>query len=242
MPPSRHIYQLSALKDNFNFILRDDIYDQTFVIDPSEGEPTLSFLTTRNWKLNGILCTHHHWDHTGGNLDLQRRFDCPVYAHISDKDRTPGFTIGLSDGDLLDLAGFKFKILHIPGHTSGQIAFWAYEDHIVFVGDTLFNFGCGRIFEGTPEQMHQSLAKLKKLPEDTSVYCGHNYTLKNLEFCLAKEPEEAVFQNTYKKTKQLEALGESTVPFRLGDQITESPFLTDDFLIFRDWREHRNKF
>ena len=176
------IHPLKALKDNYNFVLRDDVQNKTYVIDPSGFDPCHSFLKMKNWKLDGILCTHHHWDHTDGNLDLQNAYGCPVYAHQSDQNRTPGFSVGLSDGEELILGSLKCRVWHIPGHTSGQIAFWFYPENTVFVGDTLFGFGCGRVFEGSYEQMFQSLQKLTKLPKDTLIYCGHEYTLRNLEY------------------------------------------------------------
>lgn len=233
--------QLEALPkmSNYNYILRCEETGFTAAIDPSELDPIQSELEKEGWKLDLILCTHHHWDHTGGNIELRDIHGCDILCHESDKGRTPAADTFVADGDEFSVGKLKAKVMHIPGHTTGQVAFYFESLKIVFVGDTLFNFGCGRVMEGTYEQMHTSLAKLKKLPAETLVYCGHEYTLHNLEFCKSMDKG---FEDELAKAKQIRDAGNFTVPFLLGDQIEKSPFLSDSLEEFTKWRDARNAF
>lgn len=236
------IHQLKALTDNYNFILHDPQSKKNFAIDPSGAEPIRSFLTKKNWQLDGILNTHHHPDHTDGNLALKKIYDCPIYGFAGDAPRIPGLTDRLHDQQDLKLGSFSIKVLHIPGHTLGQMAFWLPKDSVVFVGDTLFNFGCGRVFEGTYEQMFASLSILKNLPPETMVYCGHEYTLRNLEFCMTQKPNQSIFRDAMANAQKLLKTRDSTVPFKLADQVKQNPFLTENFADFSTWRDQKNAF
>jgi hydroxyacylglutathione hydrolase len=236
------VHLLKALKDNYNFILRPKNSDLVFVIDPSEKEPTSNFIRARGWALAGILNTHHHWDHTGGNGDLQREYSCPVYGFAGDLNRNPSITVPLQDNQVLQLGSLSATVLHIPGHTTGQVAFWFPQHTCVFVGDTLFNFGCGRVFEGSYEQMFISLKRLKQLPAATRVYCGHEYTLRNLEFLLSLDSNNQKLRDQHAHALSELARGGYTVPFQLGPHLDLNPFLTDDFLSFCNLRDLRNAF
>ena len=174
---------ISCLKDNYSYLVIDKGNNSACVIDPSESEPIIEIIEKKKVNLKFILNTHHHYDHVGGNEILKKKFGAKIIAFKDDKNRIPFVDILLEDNEIWKNLNFEFKVFHIPGHTSGHICFYFYKDNIVFSGDTLFSLGCGRIFEGTYEQMFESLNKLKKLPLDTKIYCGHEYTLKNSMFC-----------------------------------------------------------
>ena len=177
------IHIVPALRDNYIYILRSG--NQTAAVDPSEAAPVLKFLKDRAWGLDFIWNTHHHYDHTGGNLELKRVYDCRICGFEEDRPRLPGLDRGLSDGERVLLGETEAKALFIPGHTLGHIAFYFPREKRLFCGDTLFGLGCGRIFEGTAQDMFESLGKLKKLPEETLIYCGHEYTEANGKFVLS---------------------------------------------------------
>ena len=172
-----------CLQDNYSFIIHDTETNTVGVVDPSEFNPIENFITKNLKKINYILNTHHHFDHTGGNLDLKKKYNAKVIGSEKDKERIPGIDIKLSNNDIFKFGNIEFKIIFIPGHTSGHICFYSKNEKIVFTGDTLFSLGCGRVFEGTHLQMLESLSLIKKLPKDTNIYCGHEYTKTNLDFC-----------------------------------------------------------
>ena len=220
-----YIYQIPLWEDNYIYIFYDQREQKTAVIDPGDFKPVDYFLTKNNLKLDLILNTHHHWDHTGGNLKLKEKWQCPVYGFSGDASRIPGITHLLNEGDLVNVGASEFEVIYTPGHTLGHIVFWNKKDKILFCGDTLFAMGCGRLFEGSPQQMFDSLSKIKKLPKDTWVYCAHEYSLKNAEFALSlpsKNPEMRVRQ---KKFLQLRKNDQATVPFLLEEDLSTNPFL-----------------
>jgi hydroxyacylglutathione hydrolase len=176
-----------------------------------------------NVTLGAILNTHHHRDHTGGNAGILSRAQVDVFGHKNDKDRIPGMTRPVDEGDEIAIAGLKAHVLFIPGHTAGHIAYLFGKN--LFCGDTLFTAGCGRLFEGTAEQMHASLAKLMRLPDDTLVYCGHEYTEKNLEFALSIEPGNPKISERLNHTRALRARGQPTVPSTIAEEKATNPFL-----------------
>jgi len=178
---------VTCLKDNYSFIVRDTKADIVAVIDPSEFEPINNFIEKKYKKIDYILNTHHHFDHTGGNLDLQKKYKAKIIGSKKDEKRIPGIDIKLHDNENFKLGTVDFKIYLIPGHTSGHICFYAQSEKVIFTGDTLFSLGCGRVFEGTYLEMFTSLNLIKKLPIDTRIYCGHEYTKKNLDFCIKYE-------------------------------------------------------
>ena len=167
--------------DNYSYMCIDS-KNNAFVVDPSEFTPVDEFIKANNLNLKYILNTHHHFDHVGGNIELKEKYDAKIVGNKNDKERIPGIDICLMEGEFFKFNEYKPEIIDIPGHTIGHVAFYIQSENIVFTGDTLFSLGCGRIFEGTPEMMYQSLNKLKNLPENTRVYCGHEYTLNNALF------------------------------------------------------------
>ena len=181
------IIPISCLTDNYAYIIYDDNFKTVGVIDPSEAQPVISFLEKKNIKLNYILNTHHHFDHIGGNIELKKTYNAKVVGYVGDKHRIPGIDINVKDNEQWVFGNSNVKILHIPGHTLGHICFFFEKEKIAFTGDTLFSLGCGRIFEGNHKQMLDSLNKIKSLPKETKIYCGHEYTYKNAEFCMKYE-------------------------------------------------------
>ena len=175
-----HIEIINALSDNYIYLLRNDKENITAVIDPGEAEPISKFLRDNNLNLNQIINTHHHNDHTGGNKELKKKWGATIIAPSYEKGRIPNVDIYVSEGDSISIAGENAQVIHTPGHTLDHICFYIPDQKYLFSGDTLFYLGCGRVFEGTMEQMWNSLLKLKSLPDDTLVYCGHEYTLSNL--------------------------------------------------------------
>ena len=180
---------IPCLKDNYSYVIVDPDNKSTCVIDPSESTPIINFLKKNNLKLDYILNTHHHYDHVGGNSELKKIYNAKIAGFADDYKRIPEIDILLKDQAIWKYKNFEAKIIHIPGHTSGHICFDFYKNKIAFTGDTLFSLGCGRIFEGTYAQMFDSLNKLKILPPETKIYCGHEYALQNSKFCLANDPE-----------------------------------------------------
>jgi len=217
-----------CLRDNYAYLVFRRGEPRALVVDPSESAPVLAALERLGLELAGILCTHHHRDHVGGNEELLRAFpSAAVFGSRTDATRIPGLTDVLDDGDEREHAGFAFRVLHVPGHTRGAIAYRLGD--AVFTGDTLFVAGCGRLFEGTPEQMHASLnEKLARLPPETKVYCGHEYTLKNLEFAAHVEPGNEAIQEKLARVRAARARGEPTVPSSIAEERATNPFLRCD--------------
>ena len=178
---------IPCLNDNYSYLIFDKSNKNACVIDPSESKPVIKAIEENKVKLKYILNTHHHYDHVGGNKELKEKYDSKIIGFKDDKDRIPEIDILVEDNQIWKEENFEAKIYHIPGHTAGHIAFHFFKEKKIFTGDTLFSLGCGRIFEGTYEQMFNSLNKIKILPKDTEIYCGHEYTLKNGDFCLAND-------------------------------------------------------
>ncbi len=238
------IHFVKALKDNYVYVLESNAHKDVIVIDPSEAAPVIEFCEQQGFKPTHILNTHHHWDHVNGNEDLKKKYDCEVFGFSGDKDRIPGITKELQDNEEFTIHDWSFKVLHIPGHTTGQIAFYNEPQKAVFVGDTLFRFGCGRLFEGQPETMFASLNRLAELPDDTNIYCGHEYGQRNLEFTAAHNLLSTEDQSKLesKIEEELKQQGRA-VPFSLKEQITFSPFLTaKDATEFAKYRGLRDVF
>ena len=225
MKDSFKIYQIPFWEDNYVYILQDTQENKTAVVDPGDFEAVQTFLKQKNLKLDCILNTHHHFDHTGGNLRLKKEWGCSIYGFKEDAKRIPGIDIGLKEGDLVFVGSLCFEVLYLPGHTLGHIAFWNKKDKILFCGDTLFAMGCGRLFEGSAEQMFNSLSQIKKLPEDSLIYCAHEYSLKNAEFALSLYPKNSDMKNRFKKFLKLRKDNQATVPFLLKEDLSTNPFL-----------------
>ena len=219
---------IPCLQDNYSYIIQDTSTGIVGVVDPSEFNPIDNFIKNEFKKIDFILNTHHHFDHTGGNLKLKKKYNCQIIGSSIDRHRIPGVDIKLQDNDILKFGKVEFKVILVPGHTSGHICFYSDKEKIIFTGDTLFSLGCGRVFEGTHSQMLLSLNKIKNLPKETSVYCGHEYTKKNLDFCLTVE-----FDNYFLKKKKTWVdlkLNEKkpTLPVMLEDELNTNIFLRCD--------------
>ena len=208
---------IPCLQDNYSYLIIDESNKTASVVDPSEAKPIINFIEKENINLKYILNTHHHYDHIGGNYELKKKYGVKIVGFKNDKDKIPEIDVFVENNQTWINEDFEAKIIHIPGHTSGHICFYFSKNKIAFTGDTLFSLGCGKIFEGTYEQMFASLNKLKKLPIDTKIYCGHEYTLKNSIFCSKydkdnKNLEKKIFEINDKLKKNL-----PTIPSTIGE-------------------------
>ena len=223
-----NVTPIPCLSDNYAYIINDNNTQSVGVIDPSEASPIISYLNKKKLKLNYILNTHHHFDHIGGNAELKKLYNAKVFGFVGDKHRIPGIDITLNDNENFSFGSSTIKVLHIPGHTSGHICFFFEKEKIAFTGDTLFSLGCGKIFEGDHNQMLKSLNKIKKLPKDTKVYCGHEYTYKNAEFCMKYDSNNTDLKLKFEKIKKLRSNNLPTVPSSLEDELKTNIFLRCD--------------
>jgi hydroxyacylglutathione hydrolase len=217
------ILQIPLLRDNYGYLVVCQQTNLAAIVDPSEAEPVLQRIEQEKVELTAILNTHHHRDHTGGNEGLLAKQSLAVYCHKSDAERIRGLNDGVDEGEELRIGALSGKVLFIPGHTTGHVAYLF--GNALFCGDTLFVAGCGRLFEGTPEQMHASLCKLMALPDHTKVYCGHEYTETNLRFARTLEPKNYKIAAKYEKVQGLRSRGVSTVPSTMGEEKETNPFL-----------------
>ncbi|WP_017654612.1 hydroxyacylglutathione hydrolase [Fortiea contorta] len=225
------VIRLQALADNYIFLLYDSTLNIAAVVDPAEAEPVLQQLTQLNADLVAIFNTHHHRDHVGANLQLIEKFpQLTVYGGSEDRGRIPGQQVFLDDGSRVQFADRIVEVFFVPGHTRAHIAYYfppkqAGEMGDLFCGDTLFAGGCGRLMEGTPTQMVNSLEKLRALPDNTQVWCAHEYTLKNLQFALTVDGSNTELQKRYHEVQAYRRQGEATVPSLLGVEKLTNPFL-----------------
>tara|TARA_Y100000590_G_scaffold10718_1_gene13214 strand:- start:51 stop:812 length:762 start_codon:yes stop_codon:yes gene_type:complete len=252
-----HITPIPCLSDNYAYVINDISSKTIGVVDPSEAQPIIAFLKKENLKLNYILNTHHHFDHIGGNIELKKKYNAKIIGFVDDKHRIPGIDIALKNNEIWDFGNSKLKVLHIPGHTLGHICFFFAKEKIAFTGDTLFSLGCGKIFEGDHKQMLVSLNKIKKLPKDTNIYCGHEYTHKNAEFCLKYDDKNPDLIRKFEKIKKLRSNNLPTIPSRLEDELKTNIFLRcdqndlkiklnmknqEDFKVFKKVRDLKDNF
>ena len=200
---------IKCLHDNYSYLLIDKNSKKACVVDPGEANPIINYIEKNKINLKYILNTHHHNDHIGGNLSLKEKYNCQIIGFEGDKNRIPKIDVLLKDNEIWKNDSFEAKIFHLPGHTLGHIAFYFYKEKKIFTGDTLFSLGCGRIFEGTYSQMFSSLNKIKELPLDTEIYCGHEYTLQNSKFCLKYDTENL---NLKKKVIQVQDKQKKKIP------------------------------
>jgi hydroxyacylglutathione hydrolase len=217
-----------CLKDNYGVLLRDPATGATASIDAPESAPVEAALNATGWKLTDILVTHHHADHTDGIPALKQKYKCRVVApaEVAAKYSFVDQTVG--EGDQVKVGSLVGSVLDTPGHTAGHISYWFHDDALAFVGDTLFSIGCGRVIEGTPEMMWNSLRKLRDLPDNTEIYCGHEYTLANIKFALTIEPNNAALKARAAEAADEVAKGRPTIPTMLGAEKKENPFLRAD--------------
>lgn len=221
------IVPVPCLKDNYAYLVICEATNTAAVVDPSEAQPVIEAVQREGVTPKAIWNTHHHWDHTGGNKDLLGAYpELEVIAHTSDRGRIPGQTTFVEDGGEVTLGKeLRAHIIYNPGHTSGAISYHLPEPAAVFTGDTLFLAGCGRLFEGTPVQMHGSLSRLAALPDDTRVYCGHEYTVSNLRFAAAVEPGNEAVQTRAQAVERARAAGAPSIPGTMADERATNPFL-----------------
>ncbi|HEY8014377.1 MAG TPA: hydroxyacylglutathione hydrolase [Dongiaceae bacterium] len=216
------------LTDNYGYLLHDPASGATAIVDPSEAGPVLAAAEARGWRLSHILNTHHHADHSGGNLGLKQATAAVVVGPAPDRARIPGIDIALDEGGRFRLGDAEAEILFIPGHTKGHIAFHFRGERALFCGDTLFSLGCGRMFEGTAPMMWASLDKLRRLPAETRVFCGHEYTAANARFAVSIDPDNQALRRREREIAELRAQNRPTIPSTMGEERTANPFLRAD--------------
>jgi hydroxyacylglutathione hydrolase len=220
------VIPVPCLKDNYAYLLVDDSNDAV-IVDASEAAPVRDAVRREGVHVRAIWSTHHHWDHVGGNEELSKELGVEVVGHKSDQERLPAMTHGVDTGDVVRMGKLAARCIHIPGHTTGAVAYFVDHDgeRVVFTGDTLFAAGCGRLFEGTPAMMHASLSRLLQLPGDTRVFCGHEYTESNLRFAAHVEPSSADVKRAQERAATLRGEGKPTVGTTLDDERGVNPFL-----------------
>ncbi len=252
------VIQVPALEDNYIYILADPQSKQAVVIDPGAGPPAVKALKEHGLTPVAILNTHHHWDHTGGNgYVLDRYPGLIVYAGKKDQGHIDRMTHGVDEGDALALLGAQAQVFALPGHTAGHVGYYFEHEDLLFCGDTLFVAGCGRVFDGTVDDLYHSLQRLLLLPDDTRIYCGHEYTEQNLRFALSVQASHDGVRNAYFKVQGMRAQGQATVPELLGQDKTINPFLrvhdpdlqkalalegADPLEVFRELRWRKDQF
>ena len=219
------VHMFGALSDNYCYLIRDPETGLTGVIDTPEVAAIEKALADTGWQLDYILNTHHHADHAGGNLELKKKTGCTIVGPKADEARIPGIDIALGDGESFKLGDKTATVYDTPGHTRGHIVYHFAGDKIAFVGDTLFAMGCGRLFEGTPAQMWTSLQKLLAWPDETLVYCAHEYTQSNAAFALSVEPDNAKLVERARQVDELRSRDEPTIPSTIGLERATNPFL-----------------
>ncbi len=231
------VERIPTLGDNYTYLIVCEQTNEAAIVDAPEAGPVVARVDQLGVDVTKILSTHHHWDHSGANPDLAERYGAPVYGHVSDSGRIPGFTHGLEEGDRIEVGKHSADIVFIPAHTRGHIAY--VFDDAVFCGDTLFAAGCGRLFEGNPQMMHEALnVKLAKLPDATAVYCGHEYTESNLRFALSVEPGNSALEKKMAWARERRARraadwhdateAEMTIPSTIGEERATNPFMRPD--------------
>jgi len=222
------IIQIPVLTDNYIYVVHEPVSGETAAVDPALALPVLEVLDKKGWQLNYILNTHHHSDHVGGNLQLKQHTGCKIIGAAADRHRIPGIDIEVKENDTITLGQHPARVLATPGHTSGHVVYYFADDNSLFCGDTLFVMGCGRLFEGSPEQMWQSLQKIKNLPQETRIYCTHEYTQNNGRFALTLEPDNQALQKKMSQVNQLRENRLATVPSTVAEELATNPFLRED--------------
>ena len=221
-------YLFPCLQDNYGVLLHDDQTGATAAIDAPEAGAVEAALQRTGWRLSDILVTHHHADHTGGISALKERYRCRVTAPFREASRIPLVDTTVREGDRVKLGSLEADVLETPGHTAGHISYFFAPEKLAFVGDTLFSIGCGRVIEGTPEMMWQSLLKLRALPDDTRMYCGHEYTQANIRFARTIEPDNPVLIERAREVDKLRGESKPTIPSTLAQEKAANPFLRAD--------------
>lgn len=222
------VLQVPTMRDNYVYLAHDPATGHTAIVDPGVEEAVVAALEAQGWTPTHILNTHHHYDHTDANLALKERYGLTVIGAAHDAERIPGIDVRVSDGDTVSVGNASLQVIDVPGHTRGHIAYYARESGLLFCGDTLFALGCGRMFEGTKEDMWASMEKLRALPDDTRVCCAHEYTLANAAFALSIDPDNNALKARIAEFQALRDKGQPTVPSVLGAEKATNPFLRAD--------------
>lgn len=226
MPAETHLFL--CRQDNYGVLLHDATSGATASIDAPESAAIARALEQTGWRLTDILVTHHHPDHTAGIEDLKKRHGCRVVAPRKEADKVPGVDVTVHESELVTVGTISGRVLETPGHTLGHVSYWFETERLVFAGDTLFSIGCGRVFEGDPPMMWRSLSKLRNLPGDTLLYCGHEYTAANVKFALTVEPGNPALKARAEEVARLRSEERPTIPVTIGAERAANPFLRAD--------------
>jgi len=219
------VARVAVLSDNYVWIIHDEASGETVVVDPAVADPVLAEAQRRGWRISQIWNTHWHPDHVGGNAAIKAATGCVITGPAAEAARIPTLDRTVGEGDRVAIGGVEARVLEVPAHTAGHIAYHLAEEAMIFVGDTLFAMGCGRLFEGDAAQMHANLQRLAELPGETKVYCGHEYTLANGRFAQAVEPDNAAIAERMIEVERARAAGEATVPTTIALERATNPFM-----------------
>lgn len=225
MGSALEVVPVPAFADNYLWLIHDHDSGETAVVDPGDPGPVLDEAQKRGWRISKILNTHWHPDHTGGNLTIKEVSGATIIGPAGENGRVPGLDVALNEGDRIAIGAHGAEVWEVPGHTLGHIAFVFRDDGVAFVGDTMFAMGCGRLFEGSPDQMHHSLGRLAQLPDDTKLYCAHEYTLANARFAAHAFPGNKEIIDRLRHIERERSLARSTVPTTVGEERATNPFL-----------------
>lgn len=219
------IARVPVLNDNYVWLIHDEASGETAAIDPAVGQPVLDAAAARGWRITQIWNTHWHPDHIGGNAEIKAATGCKITAPAAEAGKIPTLERAVGEGDKVSLGGIEAEVFEVPAHTAGHIAYYLPTEKVVFVGDTLFAMGCGKLFEGTAEQMYGNMKRLEALPADTKVYCAHEYTLANARFAITVEPNNQDLQRRFAQVVAAREAGEATVPTDIGLERATNPFM-----------------
>ena len=222
------VIQVPLLSDNYSYIIIDTSSKLIGCIDPAVSEELIKVLQSNDLKLDFIFSTHHHYDHVGVNLELKEKYKCKVVGSFSDSHRIPGIDIKLKENDFFSIGDSKFRVIETPGHTVGHICFYFEKECYLFAGDTIFSLGCGRLFEGSYKQMVLSITKLKSLPKETKIFCGHEYTQSNAKFALYLDPKDSLLRKKINEIDSKISNSLSTVPSSMEEELILNPFMKFD--------------
>ena len=225
---SLNIHQFMCRSDNYGVLINDESAGTAATIDAPEAAAIEAALSETGWTLTHIITTHHHYDHVEGHEVLKQKYGCKVIAPAAEASKIPGVDETVRQGDSFMFGNFKVEVIETPGHTLGQVNYFIPDAKVAFTGDTLFALGCGRIFEGTPAQMWSSMKKLKALPADTVIYCGHEYTLSNAKFAVSVDPENTTLAARLNEIEALRAEDKATLPTTMALELETNPFLRPD--------------